>query len=110
MCHAFVSKLVLRKRKDFSACKRASGGCDVEAWLAYSQNFSNHFQAFLRGNPAAYLSPRHRKISPPLVSSALPEGNQILSQISLQGVGSRPPLLHRVGVRDVFRGVFQLWK
>ena len=58
MCHAFVSKLVLRKRKGFSAYKWASRGCDVEAWLAYSQNFSNSFLEPFAGNPAAYLNLR----------------------------------------------------
>jgi hypothetical protein len=107
MCHAFISKFVLRNRIHFSAYKRASRGCDVEAWLAYSQNFSNHFLAFCGEPSRVPRSPRHRKISPPLVSSALPEGNQVLCRFLSRGVGSRPPRLHHVGVRDVF---LELWK
>jgi hypothetical protein len=55
MCHAFVSKLVLRKRKGFSARKRQGGECDVarrrRRWPRRLQKFlarSNRFFAALR--------------------------------------------------------------
>lgn len=52
MCHTFVSKLVLRKRKGFSARKRQGGECDVarrrRRWPRRLQIFSNRSFAALR--------------------------------------------------------------
>ena len=57
MCHVFVSKLVLRKRKDFSACKRASRGVTSRLGSLICKILAIISRPFA-GNPAAYLNLR----------------------------------------------------